>query len=157
MRKPDREFTSLHEIADVLRRCDTIRIGISDETAPYIVPVSFGYEQTEGSIAVYFHGALQGRKAELLKKNPLVCVEADICHGFVENGHGGLTCDFESIIGYGSAELLFGEAKEHGLRLLLEHCGTPNYRCTPEVTAVTAVHRIRLDSVCGKRRFTNHD
>ena len=157
MRKPDREFTSIPEIADVFRRCDTIRIGISDEAAPYIVPVSFGYEETEGSIAVYFHGALVGRKAELLKKHPLVCVEADICHGFVETGHGGLTCDFESVIGYGSAELLSGEAKEHGLQLLLEHCGAPHYQCTPGETAVTAVHRILLNTVSGKRRFTNHD
>ena len=157
MRKADREFSNINELADVLRRCDTIRIGISDADAPYIVPVSFGYEATDGSIAVYFHGALEGRKAELLKKHPLVCVEADLCHGFVENGHGGLTCDFESVIGYGEAELLSGEAKEHGLQLLLEHCGTPHYKCTPEATAVTAVHRVVLTTVSGKRRFTNHD
>ena len=157
MRKADREFTSIPEIADVFRRCDTIRIGIMDEAAPYIVPVSFGYEQVGDSIAVYFHGAQEGRKAELLKKHPQVCVEADICHGFVESGHGGLTCDFESVIGYGSAELLSGEAKEHGLKLLVEHCNMSHYQCTPEGTAVTAVHRVLLNTVCGKRRFTNHD
>ena len=42
MRKADRQITDLNEIADILQRCDTIRIGISDEQAPYIVPVSFG-------------------------------------------------------------------------------------------------------------------
>lgn len=143
-------------MADVLRRCDTIRIGISDERAPYIVPVSFGYEEQNGEIAVFFHGALAGRKTELLKRNPFVCVEADLCHGFVENGHGGLTCDFESVIGYGNAEPLEGEEKERGLRLLLAQCGAPHYQCTPEVTAATAVYRIRLDEVSGKRRFTDH-
>ena len=60
-------------------------------------------------------------------------------------------------LGVSLAELLSGEAKEHALRLLLEHCETPSYRCTPEVTAVTAVHRVLLETVCGKRRFTNHD
>lgn len=157
MRKADREITNLSEIADVFRRCDTVRIGLSDDPAPYIVPVSFGYELRNDKIAVYFHGALEGRKAELLNKHPIVCVEADLCHGFVENGHGGLTCDYESVIGYGTAELLEGEPKEHGLRLLLEHCGTPHYRCTPEVTTVTAVVRVVLDSISGKRRFTDHD
>lgn len=157
MRKVDREISSVTEIADVLRRCDTIRIGISDERAPYVVPVSFGYEVKNGEIAVCFHGALAGRKAELLKDHPRVCVEADLCHGFVENGHGGLTCDFESVIGYGNAELLEGEDKARGLQLLLAHCGTPHYQCAPEVTALTAVYRIRLDEVSGKRRFHNHD
>lgn len=157
MRKADREITSLTDLAELLRRCDTIRIGISDGPAPYIVPVSFGYEIRDGKIAVYFHGAREGRKAELLQRRPLVCVEADLCHGFVENGHGGLTCDFESLIGYGVAEALEGEEKEHGLKLLLEHCGASHYQCTPEVTAVTAVTRIVLDPVSGKRRFTNHD
>ena len=157
MRKADREISNLGEIADILRRCDTIRIGISDEQAPYIVPVSFGYELQHDMISVYYHGAFEGRKAELLRQHPLVCVEADLCHGFVENGHGGLTCDFESVIGYGTAEWVEGEEKEHGLQLLLEHCGAPHYRCTPEVTAATAVVRIVLDSVSGKRRFTDHD
>ena len=157
MRKADRQITDLNEIADILQRCDTIRIGISDEQAPYIVPVSFGYALKDGRISVFFHGAFEGRKAELLKHNPVVCVEADLCHGFVEHDHGGLTCDYESVIGYGTARLLEGEQKEEGLRLLLEHCGTPNYKCTPEVTAVTAVTGIELDSVCGKRRFVRHD
>lgn len=156
MRRADREISNQNEIADVLRRCDTIRIGISDEAAPYVVPVSFGFELLDGRIAVYFHGALEGRKAELLRRNPRVCVEADLCHGFVDNGKGDLTCDFESVIGVGTAELLEGAEKERGLVLLLEHCGAPDYRCVPEVTAATAVHRVVLDSVSGKRRFASH-
>lgn len=156
MRKADREIVGAESIAQVLSRCDAIRIGISSDPAPYVVPVSFGMEICDGRITVYFHGALAGKKAELLKKNPLVCVEADLCHGFVENGHGGATCDFEGVIGYGVAELVEGEEKARGLRLLLEHCGMADYRCTPEVTAATAVYRIRLDDVCGKRRFSAH-
>ena len=156
MRKADREITNFDEIVDVFDSCDTIRIGISDEKAPYIVPVSFGYEAINGKIAVYFHGAYEGRKAELLKKNPLVCVEADLCHGFIENGLGGQTCDYESVIGYGTAELLEGTEKERGIKLLLEHCCMGAYACPPEVLAITAVNRIVLDTVSGKRRFAGH-
>ncbi len=156
MRKADREIKSLDEIADLFARCDTIRVGISDEQAPYIVPVSFGYETLNEKIAVYFHGAYMGRKAELLKKNPRVCVEADICHGFVDNGNGGQTCDFESVIGYGTSELIEGAEKERGIALLLEHCGMDASGCSPEVLAITAVNRVVLDTVSGKRRFTDH-
>ncbi|MEA4870178.1 hypothetical protein SDC9_149295 [bioreactor metagenome] len=151
MRKEMREIKSLEEMMDLLSRCDTIRIGISDADAPYIVPVSFGYETIGGRIAVYFHGAQAGKRAELLKTLPRVCIEADLCHGFGETG-GGYSCDYESLIGYGAVELLGGAEAEKGLGLLMEHCGRPGYVCRAEVIAVTAVNRVILDEVTGKRR-----
>ena len=156
MRKAEREITSFEEIAEVLSRCDTIRIGISDADAPYIVPLSFGYEVLEGKIAIYFHGAKAGRKAELLRSLPRVCMEADICHGFVDNGRGGYTCDYESVIGYGTVELLEGAEADKGIRLLLEHCGITAEACPAEAMAVTAVHRVILDELSGKRRNLDH-
>lgn len=152
MRKAQREITNLEEIADVLSRCDTIRIGINDAGLPYIVPLSFGYEILDGKIAVYFHGAKAGRKAELLRSLPRVCVEADLCHGFVDNGRGGCTCDYESVIGYGNVELLEGAEAEKGIRLLLEHCDIQAEACPAEAMAVTAVNRVILDEISGKHR-----
>ncbi len=152
MRKAAREITELSEIAEVLSRCDTMRIGICDAGEVYIVPLSFGYEVLEGKIAVYFHGAKAGRKAELLKSLPRVCVEADLCHGFPSNGHGGYTCDYESVIGNGFVELLDGEEAEKGIRLLMEHCGFPAQGCPEDAMAITAVNRVILDEVSGKRR-----
>lgn len=152
MRKADREIKNFEEIVDVISRCDTIRLGISDAGAPYIVPVSFGYEVLEGKLAVYFHGAKAGRKAELLGSLPRVCVEADLCHGFPANEYGGYTCDYESVIGYGAVELLSGEEAEKGLRLLMVHCGFPALACPENAMAVTAVNRVILDEIAGKRR-----
>jgi hypothetical protein len=152
MRKAGREIKKIEEIAEVLSRCDTIRLGINDADAPYIVPLSFGYELQGETIAVYFHGAKAGRKAELLKALPRVCVEVDLCHGFVENGRGGYTCDYESVIGYGTIELLEGEEAEKGIRLLMEHCGFPAQGCPEDAMAITAVNRVILDEISGKRR-----
>jgi nitroimidazol reductase NimA-like FMN-containing flavoprotein (pyridoxamine 5'-phosphate oxidase superfamily) len=152
MRKAGREIKKIEEIADVLSRCDTMRLGISDADAPYIVPLSFGFEMLGEKVAVYFHGAQAGRKAELLKSLPRVCVEADICHGFPATERGGYTCDYESMIGYGKVELLQGEEAQKGVRLLMEHCGIQPEDCPAEVMAITAVHRVVLDEISGKRR-----
>jgi hypothetical protein len=35
----------------------------------------------------------------------------------------------------------------------MEHCGFPEYECSREVMDITAVYRIALDEVAGKRRF----
>ena len=152
MRKADREITNFDEIVELLSRCDTIRLGISDGGTPYIVPVSFGYERINEKIAVYFHGARVGKRAGMLKTLPRVCVEADLCHGFGDSPGGGYSCDYESIIGYGTVELLDGAEAEKGFALLMEHCGKPDYVCTPEVVAITALNRVILDEVTGKRR-----
>lgn len=152
MRKATREITNFGEIVDLIERCDTIRIGIADDNAPYVVPVSFGYEVCDGTVVVYFHGAMEGRKVDLLQKHPRVCVEADLCHRFVENGSGGITCDYESIIGYGTAEPVYGKEAEKGIRLLVEHCGFPEYKCTQAVMNITAVYKVKLDEITGKHR-----
>lgn len=152
MRKADREIKTLDGIIDVIERCDTIRIGISDKEAPYIVPVSFGYEVLDGKLAVYFHGAKEGRKAELLRALPRVSVEADLCHGFPSNGRGGYTCDYESVMGSGFVELLDGEEAINGVTLLNAHCGIQAEACPPEAMAITAVFRVILDEISGKHR-----
>ena len=58
----------------------------------------------------------------------------------------------DSLIGYGKVELLEAEAAQKGLGLLMEHCGEPGYVCSAEVVAITAVNRVILDEVTGKRR-----
>ena len=153
MRRANREITEISELLALLDKCDTIRLGMVDEGEAYIVPVSFGYEAADETVAVYFHGATAGRKFDLLKKRPRVCVEADVCNGFVDNGSGGVTCDFESLIGWGNAELLGGEEAEKGLRLLMEHCGMGSCVCGADAMPITAVFRIALDTLTGKRRF----
>jgi uncharacterized protein len=152
MRRGEREVKSLEEIAEILSRCDTIRLGVCDADAPYIVPVSFGFELTGGKISVYFHGAKEGRRARLLLSCPRVCVEADLCHGFPSNGTGGYTCDYESVIGWGFAELLEGSEAERGIRLLMEHCGILEDGCPENAMAITRVNRIVLDEITGKQR-----
>lgn len=153
MRKNDREITRFEEIVALVERCDTLRLGIADDQAPYVVPVSFGYEVVDGKIVLYFHGAVAGKKYELLQKNPRICVEGDLSHGYKDNGHGGVTCDYESFIGYGDVELLTGAEADKGIERLMAHCGFPEYACTPEVMAFTAVYRIKADEIAGKRRF----
>ncbi len=71
MRKKEREITDIREIEQVIAGADICRIGFVDGDEPYIVPVSFGYEDN----AIYFHSALEGRKVNLIKKNSKVCFE----------------------------------------------------------------------------------
>ena len=152
MRRTDREVTSFAELTDILRRADTIRLGVHGEPYPYVVPLSFAIEAGEGKVALYFHGAKEGLKHELLARNPHVCVEADIFHGYAETP-GGVTTQYESFIGFGKAGRVYGEEAAKGLNLLLARCGYDGHTYDTAALEGTAVYRIELEEITGKRRF----
>ncbi len=66
MRRSDRKITDFDEIVSVLRRCDTVRLGINGGDYPYVVPLSFGMEVLGGKVHIYVHGAKEGHKHDLI-------------------------------------------------------------------------------------------
>jgi len=152
MRRSDREVTDFSEIVDILRRADTVRLGLRDEPYPYIVPLSFGFEASDGKLALYFHGATAGLKHELIARDPHVCVETDIFHRYTELSEGDVTTEYESVIGFGTAERVYGDEAAKGCDLLCAHCGYGGYAYDHTALEFTAVYRVTLDSVTGKRR-----
>ena len=151
MRKSEREIKDFNEVIDVLHRCDTVHLGIFGEEYPYVVPLSFGYEVANGKIILYVHGAQEGLKHDLITVNNKVCAEAGICHRFADTGRG-VTTVYESVIGFGTAEKIFGEEAAKGLDFLLSHCGFAGYQYDKEVLDILTVYKITLHSVTGKRR-----
>ena len=151
MRRADREIQALDEIVAVLDRCETIRLGINGGDYPYVVPLSFGYALEDGRLAVYFHGAGEGLKHTLLAADSRVCIEADMCHRFVEHG-GDFTCEYESVIGFGRAQQVSGSEAERGLDLLMAHCGFAGRKYDRRVLSITTVYKITVEQITGKRR-----
>jgi uncharacterized protein len=154
MRRKDREVEDQAEIYDILKRCDTIKIGMQGNVYPYVVPVSFGTEIVDGKVVIYFHSAQKGLKIDLLKENPHVCVEGEIFMQIEKTEHG-ITARYESIIGFG--ECAFVSEKEeiiHGMKLLTEHYGYDEYpldRCAG--LSHLFVGKIVLDEIYGKKNF----
>ena len=166
MRRRDREITDFDEILDVLRRADTIRLGLNGEPYPYVVPLSFGFEAqpqrnahedaASGRVSIFVHGAADGRKHELIARDNRVCVEAGIFHRYVKYGEGegsSITTEYESVIGYGYAEAVTGGEAARGMTLLLEHCGYPGFEYDMPAPEAMRMYKINLTRVTGKRRF----
>ena len=153
MRKSDREIRDYNEILRLLDECQTIRLALHDEPYPYVVPLSYGWEQRDGKLFVYFHCAKEGKKLDLITKNGNVCFEADCLAGYKSTNHG-VTADYRSLIAFGKAERVYGEELVRGLELLLKHCRIEGYSAR-ECAArdITAVVRITVDDITGKRRF----
>lgn len=123
MRRADREVKDTEEILKVLKSCKVCRLGMMDEGRIYIVPMNYGYVYEDGKLVLYFHGAREGKKLELIEKNPIVGFEMDGAHELAE---GKTACQYSyyyaSVIGNGSAKLVTEpEEKSKALALIMKH------------------------------------
>lgn len=102
MRRSDREITDVDEIIKIIEKCDVCRLALSADNLPYIVPMNYGFEYTGGNLVLYFHSAHEGRKLDIIKKNPFACFEMDTSHRIVEADKAcGFSMEYESVIGSG--------------------------------------------------------
>lgn len=150
MRRKDREITSFDNIADIIGRCNTVRLALNGEEYPYVVPLSFGYEISDGKINVYFHSASSGEKIDRINSDNRVCLEFDILNSFAEVP-GSATAYYESVIGFGRADRIYGSDAERGLDLLMEHCGFGDVKYNCPVNESVAVYKVEIQKISGKR------
>ena len=126
MRRKDREIKDRQAIIDIIESCKCCRVGFYDDDEVYIVPLNFGFEYDEQRIVFYFHGAKEGRKIDLIAKNPCVGFEMDTNHEVYTKSSNGIACmytaRFQSVIGTGKVSMVCDfDEKLHGLFLIMEH------------------------------------
>jgi len=124
MRRQNRQVTDLAEIQTILNEIKVARLGMFDGKQVYVVPLNHGFEmQEDGEIIFYLHCAKVGRKVEILKKNPEVCIELDGRHELMS---ADAPCNhsyyYASLIGNGEVQFVqdFAE-KAHALELVMKH------------------------------------
>jgi nitroimidazol reductase NimA-like FMN-containing flavoprotein (pyridoxamine 5'-phosphate oxidase superfamily) len=153
MRKSHKEITELEQIREVLETCQVLRLAVVDEGVPYIIPLNYGYTLTEEGLEIYFHTPYEGRKIDILKKNPVVAFEMDCGYEVI---HADVACDYNnkyrSITGNGTAVFLEGEEKLPALNALMAHYA-PEKAGTfkPEVVEKTCVVKISAAEYAGKQ------
>ena len=149
MRRAEREIKDRKAIEEIVRRATVCRLGLCDGHMPYVVPLSFGYEDN----CLYFHSAAEGRKIEIIKDNPNVCFEVDLAEEYVG---ADVPCDwavkYRSVIGFGTAQLLEGvEEKRRALDVILAHYSDREYEYPPGALDKVVVIRVDVESMTGKQ------
>ena len=151
MKRVDRQVTDEKEIDEIIGRCSVCRMGLVDKGEPYVVPMNFGYRNK----TVYVHGALNGRKMNILEGSPRICVEFDIAHDMVS--HGDTACKwsqkYESVIAWGKAEIMTSpEEKREALNIIMGQYSEKKEWDYPDVIIErTHVVKVSLDKITAKR------
>lgn len=157
MRRSDREIKDKNEIIKVMEKCDVCRLALNDEGYPYILPLNFGMQIIDGQIILYFHGAAEGKKYELIEKDNRASFEMDCSHRLVSDwDKGHCTMEYESVIGRGTIEILPEEEKYDALCVLMNHYHKTEFPFNKAVMPRTTVMKLTVESVTGKIRMKKH-
>lgn len=153
MRRKDREVTDFDTMLSIIDRCDILRLGLADGDYPYIVPVNFAYAAEDGHICLYIHGAVAGRKYELLQKNPRCSFEMDIpLQMDCLPEHKDITMRYESVMGTATAEFLEGDAKQRAVEdvILARYEQTRGFDYNMAALPRTAVVKLTVQNITCK-------
>jgi len=123
MRRKNKEITDINEKLNVIEKCKYCRLGLSENNFPYIIPLNYGYSYENEKLILYFHGAKEGKKIDLILKNNNACFEIDCDTKLVEAENPcNYGYEYKSIIGFGKIILLEeNDEKTIGLNYLMKH------------------------------------
>ena len=153
MRRKDRQQDREFSLA-LIDRCTHGVLALSTgEEAPYCLPLSL----VRVGDCLYFHCAREGRKIQLLRRDPRVCVTFVGEDAPTFEAPANYTTLFQSAIVTDTAsEVLDREEKIAALRALCQKL-TPGFmehfdRAVEQSLEVTAVWRIEMDEISGKAK-----
>ena len=149
MRRKDRQIDALEKIEAIISQARVCRLALHDQPAPYVVPMSFGYQDQ----VLYFHAAGAGRKLELLRQNPQVGFEISIDLGDVDGGEQGCewSVNYRSVIGYGRVSFIDRlEEKRAALDRIMAQYAQGTFRYPQASLEHTLVFQLAITSISGK-------
>lgn len=120
-----------------------------DGREPYVVPLNFGYDGE----SLFFHTAGEGRKIDILKRNPRVCFAfeslAEITPAEKACGWG---TEYKSVIGRGKAVFLSSAGdKKRALDTIMKQYSEADPAYTEEMIAKTSIIEVQIAELSGKR------
>lgn len=154
MRRSDREQSREFSLALIDRCSHGVAALSTGENTPYCLPLSFVRVEN----CLYFHSARAGRKVDLLRANPRICITfvGEDSPAFVPPSM--YTTYFQSAIVTGTvAEVTDPTEKAEALRALCAKLIPHNMEAFPlalkESLPVTAVWRVEMDTITGKAKL----
>lgn len=157
MRRRDREIKEFDEIVKIIKKCDSLVLGLNDEGYPYLVPLNFGMDIEDGQLYLYFHCAKEGKKLDLIQIDNRATFEMDCNHNFIlYEERMSCTMGYESVIGQGTIEIVAEDKKYDALKILMRQYHAEDFQFNTDMIKVTTLLRLKVEKLTGKRRNNIH-
>lgn len=152
MRRKDREVTQPSDIADIMSRCEILRLALNTDTVPYILPVNFGMEPD--GMTLYIHGAMTGTKYDVIARDQRASFEMDCSTELVlDEADHECSMTYESVIGWGHLEEVTDvDAKRHALGRLMAQYHAEGFHYSEAPMPRTRIFKLNVVERTAKRR-----
>ena len=148
MRRKDKKIESAAELDELLLNGELCHLAMVDNGKPYVLPLNYGYrDQT-----LYFHSAPEGRKIDILRKNPQVCFCVVADYQLIEGVKAcSWSASYRSVIGTGKAHIFTDPAeKNEGLKILMAQYSEREFEFSDSDLERIVVIRVEIESMTGK-------
>ena len=154
MTRREREITDIDEIRGILDRAKIVHVGMVDGNRPYVVPMNYGYTLNDGKLTFYLHGAMRGRKLDVIRTNPNVFVELDTD---IVPFEGEVACKYglcySSVMGEGVAEIVEDtELKKEALSIFMKTQTGKDFEFNDKMVSVVSIIKINISEFTAKKR-----
>ena len=150
VRRDDKEIKDHEGIREILKKGLVCHVAMVDDGRPYMVAMNYGFRDD----IIYLHAALEGRKIDILRKNPDICFMVHIGNRLTTgtDACGDWTMKYRSVIGFGKATLIEkDEEKIPSMNIILDQYTTKGpFEFSPIRVAETMVIRIDIEEMTGK-------
>ncbi len=149
MRRHEKQILDNSEMEEIISRSTVCRLAMTDGDWPYLVPLCFGYR--DGSL--FFHSAPQGRKVDILKRNPNVCFAFDIDQevSAVERACGW-SMRYRSVVGFGRARIVEErDDKRKALEIIMENYSAGEHSFDDSEISNVLIIRVDIEEMTGKK------
>ena len=124
MRKANQEIKDKKVLEEILSQAQICRLAMIDNGEPYLLAFNYGFQNN----CIYIHSAPEGRKIDILKRNPKVCFEVEQEARLIK---GEEACKwstlYRSVVGYGKVEIITDfEKKWQALEIIMKQHGYPD-------------------------------
>jgi hypothetical protein len=158
MRKRDKAIEDIRDkgqMEEIIGQCSICHVGMVDGDRPYVLAFNFGYHDG----AIYLHCAQEGKKLEVLRRNPKVCVEFNTGHELFAR-KARIACTwrwrYRSVLAHGKAELIEDyNRKVDALNVLMGNYTEMDFAYAKPAVNNVMIIRIAVEEMSG-RQFEYH-
>ncbi|MDP4282300.1 MAG: pyridoxamine 5'-phosphate oxidase family protein [Bacteroidota bacterium] len=145
-----RTLTNPEEIRGIIGKCQVCQVGMSDENGnPYTLPMNFAF--TGDNDTVWLHSSRNGKKMDILKKNPKVCISfsTDYTLRFQnENIACSYSMKYRSVLIFGKVEFIEDPAeKADVLNRIMTHYVKRTFRFAPPALREVCCWKVKAEKI----------
>jgi len=140
-----RVITEKKDIIEIIRRCQYCHLAMTDpDGKPYVIPLNFGFSDD----VIYLHGARHGKKTDILKQRPDVCINFTTDH-LLRYQNEQVACSwtmkYRSVLCRGKAEFISDpDEKIAALHIVMSQYSKGEFKFNPPSIREVSVWKVRV-------------